>query len=234
MKDTEPGTEDTNQRRIRSFVRREGRITKGQHDALDRLWPKYGIEYSTSLLNFDALFQRNLPVTLEIGFGDGASLAEMALAQPDIGFIGIEVYRSGVGQLLQRIERHNISNLRIINADAIEVLNHMIAADSLQTVQLFFPDPWPKKRHHKRRIVRQSFLELITSRLQKEGRFHMATDWQDYAESALEQLTDYSRLNNLSATGTYIARPEVRPVTKFERRGERLDHGVWDLMFQRR
>ena len=224
--------EDPSKRRIRSFVRRDGRITKGQHDALDLLWPKYGVEYSNSLLNFSDLFQRNQPITLEIGFGNGGSLAEMAAAQSDQDFIGIEVYRSGVGQLLQRIERDKLTNLRIINADAIEVLTHMIAPDSLQTVQLFFPDPWPKKRHHKRRIVSESFLNLITSRLKKGGCFHMATDWENYALTALEELNDYSRLKNMAADCAFLERPAHRPVTKFERRGQRLNHGVWDLMFE--
>ncbi len=232
MEQNSTSEEDLTKRRIRSFVRRDGRITKAQHDALHLLWPKHGIEYSNSLLNLSELFQRDQPITLEIGFGSGSSLAEMAAAQPDQDFIGIEVYRSGVGQLLQRIERDGLTNLRIINADAIEVLTHMLAPDSLQTVQLFFPDPWPKKRHHKRRIVSESFLDLIASRLKKGGRFHMATDWENYALTALEDLNAYPRLKNVATEETFVERPAHRPVTKFERRGQRLNHGVWDLMFE--
>ena len=220
-------------RPIRSFVRREGRLTPGQKRALKDLLPRYGIEFSDNYLDFSEVFGNSKSVTLEIGFGNGESLAQMAREQPEHNFVGVEVHRPGVGHLLQLIERDHLSNIRVIYADAMEVLETMTAADSLDTLQLFFPDPWPKKRHHKRRIICLDFTQLVAKKLKQGGILHIATDWQHYAEAVLEILEKSPGLDNLSATATYTPRPATRPVTKFERRGLKLGHGVWDLMFRR-
>ncbi len=222
-------------RRIRSFVRREGRITRGQREALSRLWPRFGLSLADAPLDFDALFPGASAVVLEIGFGNGESLAEMAARAPQRGFFGVEVYAPGVGQMLQRIEQRQLDNVRVCRDDAIDVLTQMVPEASLDVIQLFFPDPWPKKRHHKRRIVTPDFVALVASRLKPGGRFHMATDWQDYAEWSLDVLMQNPSLRNLAPEGkTYVDRPADRPETRFERRGRRLDHGVWDLLFERR
>ncbi len=220
-------------RPIRSFVRREGRLTPGQKRALKDLLPRYGIEFSDSSLDFSTTFGNGKAVTLEIGFGNGESLAQMAREQPEQNFIGVEVHRPGVGHLLQVIDRNQLSNIRVICADATEVMNAMIPAGSLDTLQLFFPDPWPKKRHHKRRIISTDFTQQVASKLKRGGILHIATDWQHYAEAALEVLAKNQQLKNLSATANYIPRPAERPITKFEQRGLKLGHGVWDLMFRR-
>jgi tRNA (guanine-N7-)-methyltransferase len=220
-------------RPIRSFVRREGRLTPGQKRALKDLLPRYGIEFSDDYLNFSTLFGTEKAVTLEIGFGNGESLAQMAREQPEQRFIGVEVHRPGVGHLLQLIEQNQLTNIRVICADAVEVIKSMIPAESLHTVQLFFPDPWPKKRHHKRRIIKPVFAQLIAEKLKPDGTFHIATDWENYAEAALEVIKQSNCFKNLSTTSTYISRPVNRPLTKFEQRGQKLGHGVWDLMFQR-
>jgi len=220
-------------RPIRSFVRREGRLTPGQKRALKDLLPRYGIEFSDNCLDFSEVFGNSKSVTLEIGFGNGESLAQMAREQPEYNFIGVEVHRPGIGHLLQLIERNHLSNIRVIHADAMEVLETMIAADSLDTLQLFFPDPWPKKRHHKRRIICSDFTRLVANKLTPGGILHIATDWLHYAETVLEILEKSPWFDNLSATATYTPRPVTRPVTKFERRGLKLGHGVRDLMFRR-
>ncbi len=230
---TSASERDARLRRIRSFVRREGRITPGQRQALETLLPRHGLSLEEGVLDLAALFPEADAVTLEIGFGNGESLAEMAGREPSRGFIGVEVYRPGVGQLLQRIEQRGLRNVRVVIEDALDVLEQMIAPGSLDTVQLFFPDPWPKKRHHKRRIVNPRFLALVASRLRPGGRFHMATDWEDYAQSALALLDATPGFRNLSATGGFVERPASRPETRFERRGRRLSHGVRDLLFQR-
>ena len=214
-------------RRIRSFVRREGRFTPAQKRAFDELWPKYGIENDGSQIPCIS------PCVLEIGFGNGASLAQMAMAEPAAHFIGIEVHRPGVGNLLQLIEQNAIRNIRIVCDDAVEVLEQRIADNSLDRVQLFFPDPWPKKKHHKRRIVQPVFAQLVRRKLKPGGVWHMATDWQDYAEHMLEVMNAAEGFSNISATGEYVERPETRPLTKFEQRGHRLGHGVWDLIFEK-
>ena len=221
-------------RRIRSFVRREGRITHGQREALTRLWPRYGLSVADAPMDFDALFPAASSVALEIGFGNGESLAEMAERAPERGFVGVEVYAPGVGQMLQRIEQRELDNVRVCREDAIDVLTQMVPEASLDVVQLFFPDPWPKKRHHKRRIVTPDFVALAASRLKPGGRFHMATDWWDYAEWSLEILGQNPVLRNLARDGRYVDRPADRPETRFERRGRGLDHGIWDLLFERR
>lgn len=219
-------------RQIKTFVQRQGRLTKGQARAIELLWPRFGLELDAGPLTFDALFDDDRPVTLEIGFGNGRSLAAMALADPERGFIGIEVHRPGVGQLLQRIEENEIQNIRIFSADALDVLEQKIPAASLDRIQLFFPDPWPKKKHHKRRILNKDFAALAASRLRHGGIFHMATDWEDYAHVALELLQNHPAFDNLCPDG-FSARPQWRPLTKFEQRGQRLGHGVWDLLFER-
>ena len=218
-------------RQIRSFVRRDSRLTKGQAEALATLWSRYGIELGDQPMKMAQLFGQDTPVTLEIGFGNGDSLAEMAAAQPDHGFLGIEVHRPGIGHILQRAEQLALPNLRILREDAIEVLYRMIPEASLSRVQLFFPDPWHKRRHHKRRIVSPAFLQLIARRLQPGGYFHMATDWENYARAALTLLEQSPDFVNTSADGGFVPRPSSRPITKFERRGHRLNHGVWDLIF---
>lgn len=219
-------------RRIRSFVRREGRLTPGQQRALDELWPGLGLAFETPLSLTEA-FGRSVPVTLEIGFGNGASLAEMAAQDPHSDFIGIEVHRPGVGRLLMELERRSIGNVRVFCHDAVEVLEDKIPDASLDRVLLFFPDPWPKKKHHKRRILQPSFVALIARKLKPGGVFHMATDWEPYARHMLEVMDASPAFVNCSGKGHYSPRPEYRPVTKFERRGQRLGHGVWDLLYRR-
>ncbi len=219
-------------RRIRSFVRREGRITPGQQRALQECWPRYGLE-ADARLDLAQVFGRDAPRTLEIGFGNGASLATMAAQQPQHDFIGIEVHRPGVGHLLQLIEEQGLGNLRLMREDAVQVLQHCIADDSLDRVLLFFPDPWHKKRHHKRRIVQPDFIELLASKIRHGGRLHMATDWEDYAQHMVEVMSGSTAFRNCAASGAFVPRPEYRPVTKFEQRGQRLGHGVWDLLYER-
>ena len=220
-------------RRIRSFVRRQGRLTNGQQLALDNYWPVMGVEYQTELVDFNALFGRDAPVVLEIGFGMGASLVTMAAQHPEQNFLGIEVHLPGVGACLAAAQEAGISNLRVMCHDAIEVLMNMIPDGSLSMVQLFFPDPWHKARHNKRRIVQVPFVQLVQSKLKVSGVFHMATDWEPYAQHMLEVMTSVTEYRNLSNNNEYVERPESRPLTKFEARGQRLGHGVWDLMFER-
>jgi tRNA (guanine-N7-)-methyltransferase len=221
-------------RKIRSFVRREGRLTHGQQHALETLWPAYGIEADTQNLDFQRLFGNDHPVILEIGFGNGESLAAMAQALPENNYIGIEVHRPGVGHLLKLIEEKGLSNLRVMSDDAVEILTRQIPVASLSGVQLFFPDPWHKKKHHKRRIVQPDFVHHLATRLKPGGFFHMATDWQDYAVHMLEVMQASKDFENCSESGDYVPRPGHRPITKFEQRGHRLGHGVWDLMFARK
>ena len=218
-------------RTIRSFVLRQGRLTKGQEQALNNLWPLFGIEYNS---NSPICFDENKPVVLEIGFGMGASLVEMARNAPDKNFLGIEVHKPGVGACLMAIEENQLSNLKVMCHDAVEVLENVIPNHSLDKVQIFFPDPWHKARHNKRRIIQPQFVQLIRQKLKEGGILHLATDWQNYAEHMLEVLTEAEGFENLSATGDYIPRPEDRPITKFEKRGQNLGHGVWDLQFRKK
>ena len=220
-------------RKIRSFVKREGRLTKGQAAALERTWPRMGLTYEQGLLNFTEVFGRQAPTVLEIGFGMGKSLVAMAQAAPEKNFIGIEVHRPGVGACLMDAEDAGITNLRVYEHDAVEVLRDCIADNSLATVQVFFPDPWHKKRHHKRRLIQPEFVEALRQKLAIGGVLHLATDWENYAEHMLEVMTNAEKWRNLAADNAYIPRPEERPLTKFEQRGERLGHGVWDLKFER-
>ena len=223
---------DSLRRTIRSFVRRAGRVTAAQQRALDALWPRYGIE-PQGLLDWADCFARRAPVILEIGFGNGEATASMAAQDPGRDYLAVDVHRPGVGALLIRAEGLGLSNLRIACMDAKELLQYHIKDASLQALYLFFPDPWPKKRHHKRRLLQAEFVELVTAKLEVGGRLHMATDWQDYAETSLAILEQASGLINVAAKGQYSARPSYRPETKFERRGQRLGHGVWDLIYER-
>ncbi|OHU88646.1 MULTISPECIES: tRNA (guanosine(46)-N7)-methyltransferase TrmB [Pseudoalteromonas] len=220
-------------RKVRSFVKREGRLTKGQHAAIEKCWPTMGLEHSQGMLDFSKVFDNDNDVVLEIGFGMGKSLVEMAKNAPNLNFIGIEVHRPGVGACLMDADEHQVTNLRVFEHDAVEVLADCIADGSLTTMQLFFPDPWHKKRHHKRRIVQPEFVESLRKKLKIGGIFHMATDWENYAEHMLEVMQAAPGYENISATNDYVPRPDNRPLTKFEQRGHRLGHGVWDLMFKR-
>jgi len=225
--------ENKHLRTIRSFVKREGRLTAGQQKALDTQWPLYGIGYGEQAINLGQLFGRTAPRVLEIGFGNGDSLWQMAQARPDEDYLGIEVHRPGVGHLLHLIETSGIHNIRISNHDAVEVLNNQIPDASLDRLQLFFPDPWHKKKHHKRRIVQAEFVTLVASKLKPGGIFHLATDWEHYAEHMLNIVGQCNQFENLSADNTFVDKPEQRPLTKFEKRGHRLGHGVWDLLFKK-
>jgi tRNA (guanine-N7-)-methyltransferase len=231
-------------RTIRSFVLREGRLTPGQQRAFDELWPRFGLGgnaddgldwQADQPLDLQAVFGNDHPVTLEIGFGNGDSLAEMAAASPERNFVGIEVHRPGVGHLLLKIEELGLTNLRVMRKDAVQVLKTALPEASLDRVQLFFPDPWHKKRHHKRRILQPAFVALLARVIRPGGHFHAATDWQDYAEHMLAVLSEAGELfENSAGPGNYTPRPAERPLTKFEQRGQRLGHGVWDLLFRRR
>ena len=220
-------------RTVRSFVRRQGRLTLGQQRALDNLWPLYGIEYQEQLLDLNNLFGRDADTILEIGFGNGDSLFQMAEKNPQNNYIGIEVHRPGIGHLLQLIEQSSVKNIRIVCHDAVDVLKQQIPEHSLTRLQLFFPDPWHKKKHHKRRIVQHDFVNLVAQKLKHGGVFHLATDWEDYAKHMLQVLNTSNVFNNLSPQNDYVERPEERPITKFEQRGHRLGHSVWDLLFKR-
>lgn len=238
MSDKEQKDSATNgrvMRRIRSFVRREGRLTKGQQRALDELFPVYGLSVDASgqVFDFNNLFGNDHPLHLEIGFGNGQTLSHLARHQPEHNFIGIEVHRPGVGNALLQIEQQQLSNVRVICHDAVEVLRDAIPDASLAAVYIFFPDPWHKKRHHKRRLVQPEFVELVRSKLQAGGILHMATDWENYAEHMLEVMGQVEGFDNLAGKGRYSPRPEYRPTTKFEQRGLRLGHGVWDLLFRK-
>jgi tRNA (guanine-N7-)-methyltransferase len=219
-------------RKIRSFILRQGRLTQGQQFALDNFWGKYCLDPKEAL-DAPNIFGRVAPICVEIGFGNGECLAKLAAAYPDKDYIGIEVHRPGVGHLLIQLEQQGLQNVRIYCHDAVEILTNNLADNSLSAVHLFFPDPWHKRKHHKRRIVQASFLNLLASKLQSGGYFHAATDWQNYAESMLEVLSADNRFTNTSLTNNYCERPAHRPLTKFEQRGLRLGHGVWDLVFKR-
>jgi len=208
-------------------------MTQLQERALAELWPRYGLEPADELLDLDQLFGRPAPRILEIGFGMGDALAEMALVQPDNDYLGIEVHRPGVGRLLAKLAEQGSDNVRVFCHDAVDILQRQIPDDSLDKVLLFFPDPWHKKRHHKRRIVRPEYVELIRTKLKPGGIFHMATDWQEYAEWMMKVMSDAEGFENLAGVRQYSERPTYRPVTKFERRGQRLGHGVWDLLFKK-
>ena len=225
-------SETSHLRTIRSFVLRQGRITAPQQFALDQLWPIYGLEPDRTL-DPVAIFGRSAPVVLEIGFGNGESLAEMAATNPDRDYVGIEVHRPGVGHLLLKIREQELSNVRVYCADAVEIMHARIPEACLSGLQVFFPDPWHKKRHHKRRLINAEFIALAATKLRIGGILHCATDWEDYALQILDVLGDCKKFKNLAGAGKFAERPDHRQLTKFENRGQRLGHGVWDLIYER-
>jgi len=208
-------------------------MTPGQERAYQAFWHRYGLAADDGLLQASSLFGRSAPLVLEIGFGMGASLAAMAVAAPETDFIGIEVHRPGVGKLMALAAEAGLTNLRVYHHDAVEVLQRCIPESSLSRVQIYFPDPWHKKKHHKRRLVQADFADLLRSRLRPQGLLHLATDWFPYAQHMLEVLDACAGLANVAGTGQFTPRPGWRPETKFERRGERLGHGTWDLLYRR-
>lgn len=224
---------NTRKRTIRSFVRRAGRITPSQQRAFETLWPVYGLEYDPVLLDFEQLFGRSAPVVLEIGFGNGETLVEQAAANPDRNFLGIEVHEPGIGHCMLRADDADITNLRLINHDAIEALTHQLPLGSLARLNLYFPDPWPKKRHHKRRIVAPPFLELVADRLVAGGTLNIATDWANYAEHIDEVLAQSDRFSCTERREHDGEKPLDRPQTKFERRGLRKGHRICDWCFEK-
>lgn len=220
-------------RRIRTFVRRQSRMTKTQSQALQDLWSRYGLAFEKPFPSFTAIFERSAPLVVEIGFGDGHALLDMARQQTENNFIGIEVYRPGIGNLLMALANDDVNNVRVYGEDAIDVIQTQIADDSVARFQIFFPDPWPKRRHHKRRLIQPEFLALIVPKLQKNGFIHLATDWQPYAKQMLSVLSAHPGLKNCAVDGDYAKNENLRSITKFERRGKRLGHGVWDIIFRK-
>ncbi len=220
-------------RPIRSFVRREGRMTRGQKIALQHLWPRYGIDMCKDYVDLDMVFGRQAPCILEIGLGMGDSLITMARNHPENDYLGIEVYRPGVGSLLNKLDECGIGNVRVINDEATMVLQQMIPENSISAVYIFFPDPWPKKRHHKRRLIQPLFIELLSGKLQPGGMLHMATDWEDYAHHMMAVMNYASMFTNTAGINHFSPRPDYRPLTKFEQRGMKLGHRVWDLVFRK-
>lgn len=218
---------------IRSYVVRAGRMTEGQRRAFDDHWPQYGLSLFDGAADWQQIFGRKAPVVLEIGFGMGDSLVEMVGAEPDKDFVGIEVHPPGVGRLINTAGELGLDNLRVYLADAVDVLDDCIPDGSLARVQIYFPDPWHKKKHNKRRIIQPAFVEKLRTKLEIGGLLHLATDWQDYAEAMLEVMSAAPGFENVDPEGGYVPRPAFRPVTKFEKRGERLGHGVWDLLLRR-
>jgi tRNA (guanine-N7-)-methyltransferase len=229
----EQHTTPVHRRTVRSFVRRAGRLTPSQSRALGALWPRFGIEPPAKPLDLDALFGRSAPRTLEIGFGNGDNLAALAARHPERDYLGVEVHDPGVGRLLLRIEREELANVRIARHDAVEVVSGWLPPGSIDEVLIFFPDPWHKKRHHKRRLVQARFLEQLGGVMVTGARLHLATDWRPYAEQMLEACESSAWFENAVADGGYAARPETRPVTRFERRGLELGHAVFDLLYRR-
>jgi tRNA (guanine-N7-)-methyltransferase len=229
---TPESSEAPYQRRIRSFVLRQGRLTKGQERALQTGWPQFGVEYTGQALDLVNTFGRgDSPKILEIGFGMGDATAKIAQTLPDSDFLAVEVHTPGVGGLLKLMQEGDISNIRIVQHDAVEVLQNMLADASLDGVHIFFPDPWHKKRHHKRRLIQAEFVQLLCAKLKAGAYIHVATDWQEYAEWVLEVLRAEPQLQNTAVD--YAEKPAYRPLTKFENRGLKLGHGVWDLVFKR-
>ncbi|MDG1814262.1 MAG: tRNA (guanosine(46)-N7)-methyltransferase TrmB [Porticoccaceae bacterium] len=219
---------------IRSYVVRAGRMTDGQRNAFENSWSTYGLKLADGAIDADTVFGRSGPKVLEIGFGMGDSLLQMAAAEPATDFIGIEVHPPGVGTIMNIAQSEGISNLRVYLADANDVLEECFPPQSIDRLQLYFPDPWHKKKHNKRRIVQPQFVQLVREKLRPGGVLHMATDWQHYAEQMLETLDEAEGFENIAGIGEYSPRPDYRPMTKFEKRGERLGHGVWDLIYKKR
>ena len=219
------------QRRIKSYVLRAGRVTPAQERALQDLWPTFGFGFDGRMLDLDRVYGRSAPRCLEIGFGAGEVIGALAQAHPENDYLGVEVHRPGVGRLLLRAQEARLSNLRVVCHDAVEVLREGIPDLSFDEILIFFPDPWHKKRHHKRRLIDATFVELLAAKLRAAGVLRLATDWQEYAEQMLAVCNACAGLVSQSPDGTYVSRPGFRPPTRFERRGERLGHGVWDLAY---
>lgn len=218
---------------IRSYVIRSGRMTAGQQKAWQECWPSMGLELGEAPSDIRTCFNNDHPLVLEIGFGMGASLVEMAHNAPELNFVGVEVHRPGVGALMAKAQEKQLENLKVFCADANEVLKNHVANDSLKRVQLYFPDPWHKARHNKRRLVQSGFVQMIREKLEIGGVFHMATDWEAYAQHMMDVMLAAEGYRNQAEGASYSPRPEFRPSTKFEQRGQRLGHGVWDLLFER-
>ena len=237
MSDEQPmaaPVEDSNtHRRIRSFVLRCGRMTMGQQYAYDQHWSTKGLALQDGLLDYQKTFARRAPLMLEIGFGMGASLVEMAQAAPQQDFIGIEVHVPGVGKLFHSMEEQGVDNIRVYCDDAVDVLKDCIADNSLDRIQIYFPDPWHKTKHRKRRLITPDFIQLLRAKLKATGVIHLATDWEDYAKQMMKVMTAAEGFKNQAGESCFSARPDFRPITKFEKRGERLGHGVWDLLFDK-
>lgn len=219
-------------RGIRSFIRRAGRLTRAQRRALQALWPHYGVDVP-AVRAPGAIFSRPGPLVLEIGFGMGDALVAMAVAHPERNFLGVEVYPPGIGSALMKIQAQSLDNVRLVRADVMDVLT-LFQNASLQGVMVFFPDPWPKKRHHKRRLVKGPFVDLVCEKLEAGGKFELATDWEPYAVEMLNLIDSHGCFINLAGKGKFAPRPAQRPATKFQRRGERLGHAIFDLIFERR
>ncbi len=229
-----PGLSDSDHpRAIRSFVTRSGRITSAQERALEELWPRYGVETGATPLDLDTLFGRRARRVAEVGFGNGDHLLALAAAHPAEDFLGIEVHRPGLGRLLLQLEQRALGNVRVVCRDAVEVLERCLDGSCLDEILILFPDPWPKKRHHKRRLIQPPFVALLAERLRSGGALRLATDWEPYAVEMLATLSAEGRLRNVAAEGGFVPRPAERSPTRFERRGERLGHQVWDLEFRR-
>jgi tRNA (guanine-N7-)-methyltransferase len=226
-----PSTIAPEQRHIRSFVRRRGHISDAQKRHFEETLPKWGIAYEKKALDLHAVFGRSAPCWLEIGFGMGETTARIATENAHVNYLGVEVFTAGVGSLLKKIEEQGISNIRIISHDVVEVLRDMIANNSFDRVMVYFPDPWPKARHHKRRLIQAAFVQALLPKMKLGGILHCATDWENYAQQMLEVLGSTPGLRNTAQS--YALRPDTRPLTKFENRGLRLGHGVWDLIFEK-
>ena len=221
-------------RTIKSFVKREGRMTPGQKRALESLWPRYGIDLTAdNIIQFETLFSNPNSVVLEIGFGMGEAIVAMANDNPNENFVGIEVHRPGVGRLLACADKLNLNNIAVICADAVDVINHHIENNSLQRIQIFFPDPWHKKKHHKRRIIQADFVSSLARKLVTGGHIHIATDWKNYAEHIIEVLQTSPNFENTATNTRFVERPPHRPLTRFEQRGQRLGHDVWDIVYRK-
>lgn len=228
-----PPTEPKHRRTLRSFVRRQGRLTSGQQHALNELFPRFGVDEGDIPIDLPALFGNHHPVILEIGFGNGESLAQNAQDNPGQNYFGIEVHRPGVGHLLMRVDELQLANIRVCTQDAVDVIEQRLPPACLAGVQIFFPDPWPKKRHHKRRLIQAAFLDSLARVIQPGGSLHLATDWENYAEHMLAVADAHPAFTNTAGQGRYSPRPPSRPLTKFEQRGQRLGHGVYDLILKR-